>query len=295
VKSIAVCAWPYPLNRATNDTYAGQIAGYVGSFDYHLLIQEKASTLIEELRKESGQPFQAQVFCDSSPVLERELAVRAGLGWIGRNSCLISPEFGSAFVLAEIFLDIDLSFDKPFDRDLCGTCTRCQTACPTRCIIPDRTIDARRCISNLTIENKGPMPINEEKAIGTRLFGCDVCQAVCPWNHKILAQEQALGQITDTQFKLRYRESPILRAKRRGWIRNLCTVLANLNCTAAYEPILNIFTADPDPLCRASAARALTALDREKAFFHFNKQRSKEFDPLVTTEIYRLTNENSLQ
>jgi epoxyqueuosine reductase len=196
--------------------------------------------------------------------------------------------------------------DKPFQRDLCGTCSRCLQTCPTHCILSDRTINSRNCISNLTIENKSLMPISDTKAIGNRLFGCDICQSICPWNRKISLPEKSLAQmsenemieeltLTDTQFKLRYHNSSILRAKRRGWVRNLCIVLTNLNCIAAYKSILNIFMTDPDPLCRASAARAVAALGYYKTSSQFSEQAHKESDPLVMRELERLRNENSPQ
>lgn len=306
VNSIIVLAWPYRLNRAAETTPSGQIAGYVGSLDYHLLMQQKAQALIDCLREATSVPFQAQVFSDSSPILERELAVRAGLGWIGRNSCLISPEFGSAFVLAEVFLDLPLQADEPFSRDLCGTCSRCRQACPTACIAENRTLEAGRCISTLTIENKGVMPQALEKNVGSHIFGCDICQAVCPWNRKILAQEESLAQmspeemiaelkLSDTEFKLRYQDSPILRAKRRGWVRNLCTVLTNLNYEPAYEPLSHVLATDPEPICRISAARAIIALDPKRASRQFEVLLQSETDALVKTEIIHLTTKNSLQ
>jgi epoxyqueuosine reductase len=306
VKSIVVLAWPYRLNRASVITPAGQIAGYVSSIDYHLFVQQKAQELIAAIQAESKQPLQAQFFCDSSPVLERELALRAGLGWIGCNSCLISPKFGSAFVLAEIFLDIHLTVDEPFTRDLCGTCSRCQQACPTGCILPDRTLETSRCISTLTIENKVGMPPEHEKAIGNHLFGCDICQSVCPWNRNIAPQEDSLAQMSENEmieallmseanFKQRYQYSPILRAKRRSWVRNLCTVLANLGCKAAYNPLAQIFANDPNPVCRISAGRAVAALEPEKAEKLLDLQLQKETDPMVLLELKQIITKNSLR
>jgi len=271
-KSIVVLAWPYPLNRASASAPAGQIAGYVGRQDYHLFLPQKISRLAEGLPALLGRPVQSAVCCDSSPLLERELAVRAGLGWIGRNSCLISPKFGSALLLAELFLDVDLPADEPFAKDLCGTCQRCLNECPTACILPERTLDARRCISNLTIENKGTMPPALARQVGNHLFGCDICQAVCPWNRRAPAQEKALAemdenemiaalQLSQEQFSQGYRGTAFLRSKRRGWVRNLCTVLANLKSDAARAALRRLAEKDTDPVCRASAAVALAEID----------------------------------
>ena len=139
-------------------------------------------------------PFAYKSFTDSAPILERELAQRAGLGWIGKNSCLINPENGSFFLLAEVFTDMVLEPDVPFEFDRCGACTRCVDACPTRCIQPDRTIDSRKCISYLTIENKGHIPMELREQVGGWVFGCDICQTVCPWNKPRIGIESKIGK-----------------------------------------------------------------------------------------------------
>jgi epoxyqueuosine reductase len=299
VKSIVVVAWPYTLTPAEFPEPAGWIAGYVGSQDYHLLLPEKLNELINDLRQFSGTPLQAEAFTDSSPILERELAVRAGLGWIGRNSCLISTRYGSAFLLAEVFLDIELPVDAPYTEYHCGTCQRCRLACPTNCIQLDCTIDARNCISALTIENKSLLTAEQAQNIGNHLFGCDTCQLVCPWNRSAFSTASdgcALSipnmlaelSITEEQFKQKYAGTPILRTKRRGWIRNICSVLSNLKIQEAFVPLTKVLFEDQDPICRIAAAVSLVSLDRDQAESLIRSVLKQEQDSLVIQELNSL-------
>jgi epoxyqueuosine reductase len=301
VKSIVVVAWPYPLIHSKLQEPAGLIAGYVGSKDYHLLLPCKLNELVDDLRRLRTLPLQAKIFCDSGPILERELAVRAGLGWIGRNSCLISPQYGSAFLLAEVFLDVDLPVDSPFNRNYCGTCQRCRQTCPTGCIQPNCNIDARKCISTLTIENKSTIPIELSNQVGTHVYGCDDCQSVCPWNRSVftgtpeyakLDKQKLLAELSlsEEKFKQKYASSPILRAKRRGWIRNICVVIANLKIQESFVPLTKLLLTDHDPLCRVAAACSLAAVDHDQAVPLLQEALNNELDPLVLRELNRLLN-----
>lgn len=270
-KTIVVLAWPYQLPNPEENISRGQIAGYAIGEDYHLLIPQKLSALIEEIKNRVSFPFRSQIFTDSSALLERELAVRAGLGWIGNNSCLINKKYGSTFLLSEIILDFDLPFDPPLTGDFCGTCHRCIDACPTHCIQKNRTIDARDCISTITIENKGSIPNEMRSTIGNHLFGCDICQAVCPWNYaQIISQNEATSlsieimleelKLSNQQFKEKYAISPILRAKRSGWIRNLCTVIGYLQAYEAIPFLESLAKNEKDPLALASLNEAIVTL-----------------------------------
>lgn len=242
VKTIVSLGWPYFLNKANFNPEAnnGLIAGYTAKMDYHLLLPARVNELISFLHREINPDIKAQVYTDSAPIMEREIASRAGLGWIGKNSCLISPEIGSAFLLAELFLDFSLQPDQPFTQDRCGTCRRCIEACPTGCIQPDRTIDSNRCISYLTIENKGSISEELRLSIGKWLFGCDVCQAVCPWNKSNNDQSSPLSElnwpvekvhqvlsITADEFLDHYKDSSIYRSKLKGLQRNALIWLGN--------------------------------------------------------------------
>ncbi len=184
-KSIICLAFPYPnanFLQPNENQLTSRIASYAWLPDYHLTIPILINEFIERIENKLGRNINYKAFTDSAPILERDIAQRAGLGWIGKNSCLIHPDQGSFFLLAEVFTDIELEIDQPLLADRCGSCTRCLEACPTHCILPDRTIDANRCISYLTIENKGPIPRDLRKYTGNWVFGCDICQMVCPWN-----------------------------------------------------------------------------------------------------------------
>jgi epoxyqueuosine reductase len=242
VRSIICLGYQYPLHPISflNQQNVGLVAGYAAGIDYHLSLPKLMDNLISFIHQTVGKDIQAARFTDSAPILERELAQRAGLGWIGRNSCLISPEFGSAFMLAEIFIDLPLQPDPPFVDDRCGTCQRCIETCPTACITHDRTLNASRCISYHTIENKDNIPVEIAEKIGPWLFGCDICQMVCPWNRKLLsntvhspAMSLSLPDLIQilsfsrTDFEKRFDQSPILRAKWKGFLRNALIVLAS--------------------------------------------------------------------
>jgi len=242
VKTIISLGWPYVLNQVkdTPSTKEALIAGYAAGMDYHLFLPAKLDQLISFIQQEIDPNIHVQYFTDSAPILERELASRAGLGWIGKNSCLISPEIGSAFLLAELFIDYALQPDQPFADDRCGACRRCLDACPTGCIQEDRTIDANQCISYLTIENKGAIAMELRPFIGKWLFGCDICQTVCPWNQKnnLLpiqteiqdwSKEDLLGilSISQEEFANLYKESGLYRSKLKGLQRNALIWLGN--------------------------------------------------------------------
>ncbi len=175
---------PMPL---TEDALGGRVAAYAVGDDYHDVLPAMARSLAEFIRSQADATLQWRAVSDAAPLLERELGQRAGLGWIGKNSMLISPQRGSYFVLAELLISLELPPDTPFESDRCGSCRRCLDACPTACILPDRTLDASRCISFLTIENRGDTPQELRQASGRWAFGCDICQEVCPWNVRFAA------------------------------------------------------------------------------------------------------------
>ena len=159
-----------------------RVASYALGDDYHDIIPPRLKLIVEFIEEQLGHPVPNRYYTDTGPILERDLAQRAGLGWIGKNSMLINPKAGSTFFLAEILLGIELEPDEAIITDHCGTCTRCLTACPTQCILPNRTLDARRCISYLTIELKDDIPEELRPLMKDWIFGCDICQQVCPWN-----------------------------------------------------------------------------------------------------------------
>ena len=236
-KSILVLAIPYSPISKNNSEF--QIASYALGDDYHEVIPPRLQELVQFIEEQVGHSIPNRYYTDTGPILERELAQRAGLGWIGKNSMLIHPQKGSTFLLAEVLLGIELEPDEPFQTDHCGTCTRCMDACPTQCILPNRTLDANRCISYLTIENKGDIPEDVRPQIQNWVFGCDICQQVCPWNRFSPPADPALKPsiplpvltsdllLKPLEFNQRFKRSPIKRTKRRGYLRNLAIAVGN--------------------------------------------------------------------
>lgn len=281
-KSILVLALPYsPLSKNNSEF---QIASYALGDDYHEVIPPRLQEIIQFIEEQVGHPIPNRYYTDTGPILERELAQRAGLGWIGKNSMLIHPQAGSTFLLAEILLGIELEYDEPFTTDHCGTCTRCIDACPTQCILPNRTLDARRCISFLTIENKGSIPEDLRASMQNWIFGCDICQQVCPWNRFALPADPALKPsiplpvltlrraqggasdltLTSSEFNQRFKRSPIQRTKRRGYLRNLAVAVGNTG-NEKDIPILEEVARNEEPLVSEHAQWAIQNLNKEIA------------------------------
>ncbi|MRS04170.1 tRNA epoxyqueuosine(34) reductase QueG [bacterium] len=280
VKTIISLGWPYSLTNDKGDTTPNTafIAGYTAGTDYHLFLPARLNELIAFLQHEINPNIKAQVYTDSAPILEREIASRAGLGWIGRNSCLISPENGSSFLLAELFTDLPLQPDPPFTLDRCGTCHRCMDACPTGCIHADRTIESNRCISYLTIENKESIPVELRPLIGQWLFGCDVCQTVCPWNNKdtknllqsnkltwSVEEVQSILSMTAETFSDRYHESAIYRTKLKGLQRNALIWLGNNGSSKSQRIIEAFLQKTNDQILFETANWAINTLKNENA------------------------------
>jgi len=273
-KSILVLATPYssPSEGGQGEGKA-RIASYAWGNDYHDVLPARMKELVQFIEEQAGGPIRNRYYTDTGPILERDLAQRAGIGWIGKNTCLINPKQGSYFLLSEILLDLPLEPDLPMVTDHCGTCTRCITACPTQCILPNRTLDARRCISYLTIELKDDIPPELRPLIGDWAFGCDVCQMVCPWNRFAVEGDPAFGTqnpsrslteelvITPQEFNQRFKRTPIQRAKRRGYLRNVAVALGN---TASWHalPVLNNALDDPEPMVREHAKWAVEEIKK---------------------------------
>ena len=275
VRSIICLGYQYPLHPVTSlqQPYKALVAGYAAGIDYHLSLPVLMDTLITFIQSIAGVEVHPQRFTDSAPILERELAHRAGLGWIGRNTFVISPEFGSSFLLAEILLDLPLVPDSSYSLDRCGTCQRCIKACPTGCINHDRTIDASRCISYHTIENKKNIPVEISDKIGKWLFGCDVCQMVCPWNQKshnsyagIPALSFTIQDLIDTltfspeDFTTHFDQSPILRVKWQGFLRNALIVLSSSDPEIALSALHSFIRTNRDENLIAHAKWSLRNL-----------------------------------
>ena len=268
-----------PRSQQLAQQLHGSVAAYAWGRDYHTVIPERLKTLATFIETRTAAPLKHRGYTDTGPLLERELAQRSGLGWIGKNTCLINPGIGSFFLLAEMLLGIELEMDNPFTADRCGSCSRCIAACPTGSILPDRTIDARRCVSYLTIENRNEIPSDLRAHLGNKVFGCDICQQVCPWNrfaeddhdpafdaqpgisNPVLVKDLAL---TPQEFNRKFKENPVLRSKRRGYLRNVAVALGNLRDPAAV-PALEKAVQSNEPLIREHAAWALEQIQAKES------------------------------
>jgi epoxyqueuosine reductase len=281
----------------------GRVASYAWGMDYHLVIPARLENLTLKLQKIAGSPVKTVCITDSSPLLEHEYAWQAGLGWISKNTCLISPKIGSYFFLAEILTDVELAPTTPFSADRCGSCTRCIRACPTGCILPGRIIDARRCISYLTIENKGEIPHQLRPLVGNHVFGCDVCQEVCPWNCRFALPDgdQAFApragipfpdlrlelHLDEAGFNLKFQDNPVKRARRRGYLRNVAVAIGNQKVTEAIPDLVWALKNEAEPLIRGHVAWALGQIGNFDARRALAKANLYENDDSVIIEIER--------
>ena len=269
---------PTSIPDGPADEALGRIAAYAWGDDYHDVIPPRLEALLQVLESYLGRAIRGRHYTDTGPILERDFAQRAGLGWIGKNTCLISPRHGSYFLIGESFLSEEFEPTPPLQSDLCGTCQRCIQACPTQAIRPDRTIDSGRCISYLTIENKGPIPLELRPRLQDWVFGCDICQTVCPWNLRFAQStgESALAprpdlprpvlrkelRLTPQEFNRKFHRNPVRRAKRRGYLRNVTVALGNQADPRSIPDLAETLEAEAEPLVRAHAAWALGQMQR---------------------------------
>ncbi|MDP9177441.1 MAG: tRNA epoxyqueuosine(34) reductase QueG [Gemmatimonadota bacterium] len=254
---------------------SGPIARYARGDDYHEVMWKKLDSLHEWIEEQLGRPVRGKSYVDTGPILERDLARKVGLGWFGKNTNLINPEIGSFFFIGSLLLDLELEPDTPFEADRCGTCTRCLDACPTQALVEPRVLDATRCISYLTIESREAIPDGLRESLGELVYGCDICQDVCPWNVSFAREltEPALApraamespqltelmRMTDDGWREFSRGSAIKRAKRSGFLRNVAVALGNSGAPEAI-PALTEALSDVEPLVRDHAAQALDTL-----------------------------------
>jgi len=279
---------------------SGAIARYARGNDYHEVMWEKLNALHDWIEERSGRYIPGKAYVDTGPILERDLARKAGLGWFGKNTNLINPRLGSCFFIGSLLVELDLVADEPFDADRCGSCTRCLEACPTQALVAPGVLDSTRCISYLTIEAKGEIPVEFRESLGSLVYGCDICQDVCPYNQKFSrpVTEMALaprkemespsllslmGMATDGWLEFS-RKSPVRRAKRRGFLRNVAVALGNSADSKAL-PVLCRALSDDEALVRGHAAWALGQIGGPEASTALRARESVESDPWVLREI----------
>jgi epoxyqueuosine reductase len=284
-------------------TGQGRVARYAwGNADYHDLIRDRLHDLADYLRERVPTAATRGVV-DTAPLLERDFAQLAGLGWVGKNTLLLSREAGSYFFLAALLTDVELAYDAPHESDHCGTCTACLDACPTDAFPQAGVLDASRCVSYLTIELRDHIPAELRPGVGDWLFGCDVCQEVCPWNRFAPVSEIAelqpldsmnpvdlaeLFSLTDDDFRCRFRKTPLWRPHRDGLLRNAAIVLGNQRQISAL-PALSLGLNDAAPLVRAASAwaigRVAIAHPESRAAELLTARLEIEFDATVRAEL----------
>ncbi len=291
------------------DPSRGLIAAYACGDDYHDQVKSRLFELDAAIRAATGRTTLGRAFVDTGPVLERSWAATAGLGFIGKNTCLIVPRLGSWLFLAVLLVPEELADGRWQVADgetcravtgTCGACTRCLTVCPTGAFPAAHVLDARRCISYLTIELRGPIPVELRPALGNWIFGCDLCQIVCPWNRRFarptrlpafaprpdMAAPKLLDLLAldEAGFRRRFRRSPVLRTKRRGLLRNVCVALGNWGSPEA-TPGLSAALNDHEPLIRGHAAWALGCIGDAPAHHALAQRLAVETDHWVRREI----------
>jgi epoxyqueuosine reductase len=255
----------------------GKVARYARGRDYHDVLRERLNRLLAWVQ-EQAPGCRGRCVVDTAPLLERDFARRAGLGWFGKNTMLLNRQLGSYFFLGALLLDLELRPDPPHETNHCGTCTACLDACPTGAFVGPGVLDSRRCISYLTIELRGPVPEELRAGLGDWLFGCDVCQEVCPWNRKAPpGREPALQPrpdleavdpvellgLSEEEFRRRFRGTALMRARRRGLLRNAALVLGNRGDPAAL-PALERALSDPEPLVREAVRWAIEEIKKPR-------------------------------
>jgi epoxyqueuosine reductase len=271
----------------SRDPRVGRISRYAWGDDYHDVLLDKLHELRRHVERLGGN---VKVCVDTNAVLEKPWAQAAGLGWQGKHSNLITRDLGSWFFLGEALTDLDLEPDAPHAKEYCGTCTRCIDLCPTKAIVAPYVVDSRKCIAYLTIEHRGSIPRELRPLMGNLVFGCDICQDVCPWNKfaKVAPEREfharegnltpaliGLLGMTREEFNLRFKDSPVKRAKHAGFLRNVAVALGNSNDQAAI-PALEKALEHEEPLVRAHAAWALGRLGAQGIL-----ERRREKEPAV--------------
>ena len=301
VKSLLMLGRGYrTIEPSPTPAGTGRVSRYSWGRDYHDRIHDDLRLLADALRSRVPDA-RVRGVVDTAPLLEREFAQRAGLGWIGKNGLLLNREAGSWFFLAALLTDVELEYDSPEEADHCGSCTACLDACPTDAFVSPYVLDSRRCISYLTIELRDAVPESLREGMGDWVFGCDVCQDVCPWNHRTPTCDDTdflprpdsdplpladLFDLDEASFRKRFRGSPLWRARRRGLLRNAAINLGN-HPTAEGEQALAKGLIDAEPLVRGASAWALGQCGTTGAIKRLTAQGTVEQEAEVRAEIQR--------
>lgn len=303
IVSVGVAYWSGPSEKPDDGVPRGRISRYAWGRDYHRVLKRRMKTLHRELEASLGKAIEARFLVDTARVIERAIAARSGLGWYGKHSCTIVPGYGSWVLLGELVVDIPLAPDQPLDRN-CGQCRICLDKCPTGAIVDAYTVDAPTCISFLTIEERGTIPHHLRAKMGDWVYGCDVCQNVCPYTRaaKVTADREMapatldnaypslhwLLTMTEDEFGATYFGTPVPRAKRRGLARNAAIALGNVGTDRDIPHLAAALKSHDEALVRGHAAWSLGALSRHdprSARQALVEACSRESDPEVLAEI----------
>ncbi len=303
-KSIVILGVKYdppPKIKLADSSDKGIIASYARYEDYHHVIKTKAIELMESINSERSEKIDYRIFIDSGPLMEKDFAYAAGIGWIGKNSLFIHPKLGSLILLCCIMLDKDLYERNQLSIDLCENCRLCKQACPTKCIVEDHTIDASQCISYLTIEHKGVIPRDLRSSIGNLVFGCDICQDVCPYNTRCTENQSEIFfslkkktnylldllkemSLTEETFKEKYISTPIFRISYERHLRNIIIAAGNSRNHKFIIPLKEFLASDSE-IIRIHATWALGKIGSEECFIILRSHLSLENNGLVKDEI----------
>lgn len=287
--------------RFAHEHRYGRVARYAWGLDYHDVVKPRLRALAGRIEEIAGREIHARCFVDAVPLLERAVAARAGLGFFGKNTNLLRPRDGSWFFLSEILLDLELPADNREIKVSCGSCRRCLEACPTDAFPAPYVLDSRKCISYLTIENKDAIPRELRASLGDWVFGCDVCQDVCPFNRfssdtrwpefhpeagagARLDLVEVLSIASDESFRARFRGTPLTRPRRRGLLRNAAVVAANIGASAAVPSLVERVENDIEPLIRSHCLWALSQLDPRSARAMAERSLKNDPDAMVREE-----------
>lgn len=298
--SAGVAYWGTEPGKPRDGVPRGRISRYARGADYHKLLPDRLRALHAMIEADVGHPVEARFLTDHARIVDRAVAARAGLGWYGKNACIIVPGHGSWVMLGELLLDLDLEPDAPLDHD-CGRCQICLNNCPTGAIVAPYTIDAPACISFQTIENRGVIPRHLRSRMGDWVFGCDVCQEVCPYTgaaqdapdpaflprdlENAYPSLHALLAMSTNTFRQRYRGTAVMRAKRNGMARNAAVALGNIGTEEDVRPLVTALLGHDASLVRAHAAWALGCIGGATARTGLELSWRRERDPDARTEI----------
>ncbi|MGC4105523.1 MAG: tRNA epoxyqueuosine(34) reductase QueG [Thermomicrobiales bacterium] len=299
IVSVGLNYWPGRTEMPDDGILRGRISRYAWGRDYHRVIRRRLKALHARIEEHVGHPVEARFLIDTARLVERVVAARAGLGWTGKNACIISPGFGSWILLGELVLDLDLTPDEPMDKS-CGRCTICIDRCPTGAIVAPYTIDAPTCISFLTIEERGPIPFDLRPKLGDWIYGCDVCQETCPYtgNTTVANDPELLPasvnnaypslhwllRMTEEAFGATYFGTPVPRTKRRGLARNAAIAIGNVGSDADIPILIDCLTTHDEPIVRGHVAWALGRLGGRDARMALDRAFGNDPDESVRTE-----------